>query len=50
MNARIKRVMNYENLGTRIMENRARDRKIWALEAFKGNTTFSRGFGVFVGF
>jgi hypothetical protein len=34
MNARIERAMNSENLGARIIENRALDQKIWALEAF----------------
>jgi hypothetical protein len=43
MNARIERAMNFENLGARIMENRALDRKIWAFEAFNGKTVFSRG-------
>jgi hypothetical protein len=35
--------MNCKNLGTRIMENGALDRKIWALEVFKGKTVFSGG-------
>jgi hypothetical protein len=43
MNARIERMMNSENLGARIMWNGALDRKMWALEAFKGRTVFSRG-------
>jgi hypothetical protein len=38
---------NSENLGARITENGALDRKIWALEAFRGKTVFS---GVFWGF
>jgi hypothetical protein len=38
---------NSENLGTRITENRALDRKIWALEAFRGKIVFS---GAFWGF
>jgi hypothetical protein len=42
MNARIERAMNCENFGARIMENRALDQKIWALEAYRGNTVFSR--------
>jgi hypothetical protein len=29
MNARIERVMNSENLGTRIIENGALDQKMW---------------------
>jgi hypothetical protein len=29
MNARIERVMNYENFGARIMKNEALDQKIW---------------------
>jgi hypothetical protein len=36
---------NFENLGARIMTNGALDRKICALEAFKGKTVFSRGAG-----
>jgi hypothetical protein len=32
MNARMERVMNYENLGTRIMENGALDQKVWLFE------------------
>jgi hypothetical protein len=35
--------MNSKNLGARIMENEAVDRKVWALEAFKGKTVFSGG-------
>jgi hypothetical protein len=38
---------NSENLGVRITENGALDRKIWALEAFRGKMVFS---GVFWGF
>jgi hypothetical protein len=41
--------MNSENLGARNMENGALDTKIWALEAFKGKTVFSRGSGGFYG-
>jgi hypothetical protein len=37
--------MNSENLGARIMENGARDRKICALEAFKGQIVFLGGYG-----
>jgi hypothetical protein len=36
--------MNSENLGVRIMENGALDRKIWGLEVFKGKMPFSEGF------
>jgi hypothetical protein len=35
--------MNFEHLGTRIMENGALDQKIWALEAFRGKIVFSGG-------
>jgi hypothetical protein len=44
-NARIERAVNSENLGARIMRNGALDKKIWALEAFKGKTVFSGGYG-----
>jgi hypothetical protein len=47
MNACIERMRNSENLGVRIMENGALDRKIWALKAFRGKMVFS---GVFWGF
>jgi hypothetical protein len=43
MNACIESAMNYENLGARITENRALDKKIWALEAFRGKTIFLWG-------
>jgi hypothetical protein len=43
-------MMNSENLGTRITENGALDRKIWALEALKGKIVFSGGSGVLVEF
>jgi hypothetical protein len=36
--------MNFENFGTRSMENGVVDRKIWALEALKGRTVISGGF------
>jgi hypothetical protein len=50
MNARIEREMNSENLGARIKRNRALDQKIWALEACRGKTVFSRGSGVILEF
>jgi hypothetical protein len=34
-------MMNSKNLGTRSTENRTLDRKIWALEGFKGKTVLS---------
>jgi hypothetical protein len=37
--------MNFENFGTRSMENGVVDRKIWALEALKGRTVISGGSG-----
>jgi hypothetical protein len=40
MNAWIERVMNFENLGARILANGACNQKIWALEAFRGKTVF----------
>jgi hypothetical protein len=43
MNALIERMMISENLGTRSAENRTLDRKIWALQAFKGKTYPSEG-------
>jgi hypothetical protein len=43
MNARMERAMNFENLGARITENGVLDRKIWALEAFKGKMVFLGG-------
>jgi hypothetical protein len=43
MNAGMERVMNYENLGARIMGNKALDQEIWVLEAFLGqNDLFKR--------
>jgi hypothetical protein len=45
MNARIERVMNFENLGAKIMRNRALDEKIWALEAFKDKAVILGGSG-----
>jgi hypothetical protein len=45
MNAITERMMNSENLGAGIAENRALDRNILALEALKGKTIFSRGSG-----
>jgi hypothetical protein len=36
-------MMNSENLGVRITENGALDRKIWALKALKGKTIFLGG-------
>jgi hypothetical protein len=45
MNAGIERMMNSENLGTRITENRTLDRKIWALEALKSKIVFLGGSG-----
>jgi hypothetical protein len=39
-------MMNFENLGARSMENKALDRKIWALESLMGRTVIlgdSRG-------
>jgi hypothetical protein len=41
MNGRIERVVDSKILGARITENRALDRKIWALEAFRGKMFFS---------
>jgi hypothetical protein len=38
-------MMNSKNLGTRSTENRTLDRKIWALEGFKGKTVLSGCFG-----
>jgi hypothetical protein len=43
MNARLERAMNSMNLGIRIMENRALNQKIWALEAFKDKTIILGG-------
>jgi hypothetical protein len=43
MNTRMERVMNSNNLGARIMENGALDKKIWALEAFKVKTIILGG-------
>jgi hypothetical protein len=42
--------MDSKNSGTRITENGAPDQKIWALEAFRGKTAFSRGSGVILEF
>jgi hypothetical protein len=42
--------MNSENLGTRIMENRASNEKIWALEAFRGKMVFLGGCGAILKF
>jgi hypothetical protein len=42
--------VNSENLGARIMRNGALDKKIWALEAFKGKTVFSGGYGAILEF
>jgi hypothetical protein len=41
MNARMERVMNSKNLGTRIRGNGALDREIWALEVFRGKLVIS---------
>jgi hypothetical protein len=49
MNARIG-VLNSENLGTKIMENRGLDQKIWALEAFRGKMVFLGGLEEFLKF
>jgi hypothetical protein len=48
MNTIIEVAMNFENLGARITENKAQDRKIWALEALKGNMhgLFRRFWGI----
>jgi hypothetical protein len=45
MNAGMKRAMNPENLGTRIMWNGALDQKIWALEACRGKQSFQEVLG-----
>jgi hypothetical protein len=50
MNARIQRVVNYENLGTRITENGALDNKICALEAFRGKPVILGGSRAFMEF
>jgi hypothetical protein len=50
MNARIEGVLNSENLGTKIMENRGLDQKIWALEAFRGKMVFLGGLEEFLKF
>jgi hypothetical protein len=50
MDARIETLMNSKNLGTRIMENRAWNQKIWPLVAFRGKTVFSGGSGVILDF
>jgi hypothetical protein len=50
MNARIKRAVNFENLGARIMRNEALDQKIWALEGFWGQTVFLGVSGVILKF
>jgi hypothetical protein len=42
--------MNSENLGTRIVENRALNQKIWALEAFRVKTVLSGGSRVILEF
>jgi hypothetical protein len=46
----MERVMNFENLGTRIMENRTLDQKIWTLEAFRGGIALSEGSGAILEF
>jgi hypothetical protein len=50
MNTWIEWMMNSENLGARIMENRVLDRKLWALEAFKGKMVFLGDSGVILVF
>jgi hypothetical protein len=50
MNARIGRVMNFENLGTRIMENKALDQKIWLWKLSGAKRSFYEVLGVFVEF
>jgi hypothetical protein len=42
--------MNSKNLSARIMENRAWNQKIWAMEAFGGKTIFLGGSGVILEF
>jgi hypothetical protein len=42
--------MNSENLGLRIMANKAWNQKIWALEAFRPKAVFSGGSGVILEF
>jgi hypothetical protein len=43
MNAEMERMMNSEIFGAEMIENGALDRKIWALEYFKGKTVFLGG-------
>jgi hypothetical protein len=45
MNVGKEGMLNCENLGARIMGNRALDQKIWGLEAFRGKTLFLGGSG-----
>jgi hypothetical protein len=50
MNVRIERVMNYENLDAKIVENVALVQKIWVLNAFKGKMVILGGSGQFWNF
>jgi hypothetical protein len=50
MNVGMKRAMNSETLGARIIRNRALDQKIWAFEVFRGKTVFLGGSGVILEF
>jgi hypothetical protein len=45
MNAQLERMIKSENLGARITEKGALDRKIWALKALKGRTVIFEGSG-----
>jgi hypothetical protein len=42
--------MNSKNLGARMMENRAWNQNIWALEAFRGKMVFLGGSGAILEF
>jgi hypothetical protein len=50
MNARIERAMNFENLGTRIMENKALDQKIWLWKLSGAKRSFQEVPGGICGF
>jgi hypothetical protein len=50
MNAYKERVMNSENFGARIMENRVPDRKIWLWKIWRAQWYFQKVLGVFVEF
>jgi hypothetical protein len=46
----MERAMNSENLGAIIKENEALDKKIWALEAYRGKTVILGGSRVILEF